>query len=45
MTISMELANNVTSTVGSLRTANALEEFKKIYTDVEKKCKSLGITI
>lgn len=42
--ISMELADNVMSAVGSLRT-NAAEEFKTIYTDVEKKCESLGITI
>lgn len=40
----MELADNVMSAVCSLRTS-AVEEFKTIYTDVEKKCESLGIII
>lgn len=44
LSIPVELADNVISAVGLLRT-NAAEEFKKIYTDVEKKCESLGTTI
>jgi len=44
LSISMELADNVMSAVCSLRT-NAAEEFKIIYSDVEKKCESLGIII
>ncbi|XP_008180518.1 52 kDa repressor of the inhibitor of the protein kinase-like [Acyrthosiphon pisum] len=44
LSISMELADNVMSAVCLLRT-NAAEEFKIIYSDVEKKCESLGIMI
>jgi len=42
--MSMELTDIVTSAVFFLRT-NAAEEFKIIYSVVEKKCESFGIII
>lgn len=43
LSLSMELSDNITSAVGSLRT-NTTETFKTMYIDVEKKM-SLGIII